>query len=235
MDDNLNKFKPKTFGIIGSGTAGLITALLLRRAFPACSITVVSSSEVGIIGVGEGSTEHWRQFMEVCNVPLHEMLMETAATHKYGIRYENWTNHTPDYFHSVSGVDDIYCFGLFGAYMGIMETGKTLTSQTSSIGLVRDKIRRENLHNNTNQYHFDTFKLNEYFISLAFNRNVRFVDGFVEKVQKNEDGTIKCVQTKQGDEIEADFWFDASGFKRVLLKEVGNVNWQSFNAISYRI
>jgi glycine/D-amino acid oxidase-like deaminating enzyme len=61
MDDNLNKFKPKTFGIIGSGTAGLITALLLRRAFPACSITVVSSSEVGIIGVGEGSTEHWRQ------------------------------------------------------------------------------------------------------------------------------------------------------------------------------
>jgi tryptophan halogenase len=229
MDDNLNKFKPKTFGIIGSGTAGLITALLLRRAFPACSITVVSSSEVGIIGVGEGSTEHWRQFMEVCNVPLHEMLMETAATHKYGIRYENWTNHTPDYFHSVSGVDDIYCFGLFGAYMGIMETGKTLTSQTSSIGLVRDKIRRENLHNNTNQYHFDTFKLNEYFISLAFNRNVRFVDGFVEKVQKNEDGTIKCVQTKQGDEIEADFWFDASGFKRVLLKEVGNVNWQSFN------
>lgn len=229
MNDNIQKnFKPYNFGIVGSGTAGLISALLLKRAFPACNITIISSSEIGIIGVGEGSTEHWRQFMELCNIPLHEMLMETAATHKYGIRYENWTNHTPDYFHSVSGVDDIYCFGLFGAYMGVMETGKTLTSQTSSIGLVRDKIRREGLHNNTNQYHFDTFKLNEYFVSLAFNRGVKFIDGVVEKVEKNDNGTIKSVKTKYGDEIEADFWFDASGFNRVLIKEVGTIDWQSF-------
>jgi len=228
MENKIN-FKPKSFGIVGSGTAGLITALFLRRAFPAAFITVVSSSEVGIIGVGEGSTEHWRQFMDLCNIPLHEMLMETDATHKYGIRYENWTNHTPDYFHSVSGVDEIYCFGMFGAYMGIIESGKTLTSQTSSIGLVRDKIRKEGLHNNTNQYHFDTFKLNEYFVSLAFKRNVKFIEGLVQTVEKNEDGTLKLIKTKQGDVIEADFWFDASGFSRVLMKEVSDPKWQSFN------
>jgi tryptophan 7-halogenase len=221
--------KPKSYCIVGSGTAGLISALLLRRAFPSSNITVVSSSDVGIIGVGEGSTEHWRQFMEICQIPLHEMLMATDATHKYGIRYENWTTHTPDYFHSISGVDDLYCFGFFAGYMGIVETQKTLTSQTSSIGMVRDKIRREGLHGNTNQYHFDTFKLNEYFVSLAFKRNIKFVEGLVNAVEKNEDGNIKLIKTKQGDIIEADFWFDASGFNRILMKEVGPVNWESFN------
>jgi tryptophan halogenase len=221
--------KPKVFGIAGSGTAGLITALILRRAFPASPITIVSSSKIGIIGVGEGSTEHWKQFMELCDIPLEEMLVATAATHKYGIRYEDWTTHTTDYFHSVGHVDDIYSYGFFASYMGIIESGKMLTSQTSSVGMVRNKINKEGLHKSTNQFHFDTNKLNEYFTSLAFKRNVRFIDGEVETVTKNEDGTLKSVRTKQGDELEADFWFDATGFARLLMKEVGNTDWNSFN------
>lgn len=52
-----------SFGIAGSGTAGLIAAIYLRKAFPNSLITIVSSTEIGIIGVGEGSTEHWRSFM----------------------------------------------------------------------------------------------------------------------------------------------------------------------------
>ena len=49
-----------SLGIVGSGTAGLISAIMLRRAFPNSQITVISSSDIGIIGVGEGSTEHWK-------------------------------------------------------------------------------------------------------------------------------------------------------------------------------
>lgn len=221
--------RPKIFGIVGSGTAGLITALMIRRAFPASPITIISSSKIGIIGVGEGSTEHWKQFMELVDIPLEEMLIATAATHKYGIRYEDWTTHTTDYFHSVGHVDDIYSYGFFAAYMGIIESGKMLTSQTSSVGMVRNKISREGLHKSTNQFHFDTNKLNEYFTSLAFKRDIRFIDGEFQTVTKNEDGTLKSVRTKQGDELEADFWFDASGFARVLMSEVGNTDWSSFS------
>ena len=84
------KSKPISFGIAGAGTAGLISALMLRKAFPASEITIVASSDVGIIGVGEGSTEHWSKFMNYCDIPLLEMIVETEATHKYGIRFENW-------------------------------------------------------------------------------------------------------------------------------------------------
>jgi tryptophan halogenase len=222
--------KPISLGIVGSGTAGLIASLILRKAFPRSDITVVSSSQIGIIGVGEGSTEHWKTFMDLCDIPLEEMLVATAATHKYGIRYENWTTHTPDYFHSVGATDDIYAFGLFATYMGWVEQGKLFTTQTSSVGLVRDKISRQHLHKATNQFHFDTNKLNDYFVSLAFSRNIKFVDGIVDTIEVDStNGNIVSVTTKSEDTISADFWFDASGFNRVLMKELNADDWVSFS------
>ena len=230
MEVNSNqRNRPMIVGIVGSGTAGLLTALLVRRAFPSAAIVVISSSQIGIIGVGEGSTEHWRQFMDLCEIPTEELLVNTAGTHKYGIRYENWTTHTPDYFHSVSEPDDIFAFGLFSTYMGFIEQGKLLTNQTGSIGLVKDKINRKSLHRSTNQFHFDTFKLNEYLTTVCFNRSIMFIDAKIENVNLHEDGRIASVNTDTNDLVEADFWFDASGFSRVLMNSMGDQEWNSYS------
>ncbi len=42
--------------VVGGGTAGLIAALTLKRKVPQLEITVVHSSEIGVIGVGESTT-----------------------------------------------------------------------------------------------------------------------------------------------------------------------------------
>lgn len=230
MNENAELSRPLVFGIVGSGTAGLITALMLRQAFPWAEITVVSSSKIGIIGVGEGSTEHWKTFMDSCEIPLEEMIEATAATHKYGLRFENWSTHTKDYFHSVGEIDDIYAFGLYAGYMGMVEKNKLFTTQTTSVGLVKDKINRQNLHRSTNQFHFDTNKLNDYFTSLAFKRNIKFVDAEVKKVTRDATyGNIESIETNHGDTISANFWFDASGFSRVLMTELDADEWVSFD------
>ena len=44
----------KKITIVGSGTAGLIAALIIKSLFENYIVTVVSSSKKGIIGVGEG-------------------------------------------------------------------------------------------------------------------------------------------------------------------------------------
>lgn len=219
-----------SFGIVGSGTAGLLTALILRKAFPSSAITIVSSSKVGIIGVGEGSTEHWRVFMDMCDIPLEKMIVATAATHKYGIRYEGWTEHTPDYFHSVGSTDDINAYGLFATYMQCFTDDLKLTPQFSSVGIVKNKIPRASLHNSTNQYHFDTFKLNEYFISVAFNRAIQFIEGEIKSINVDStDGYITSVTTDRNETLHADIWFDASGFSKVLMKQLNNDSWVSYS------
>lgn len=226
----MEKTKPLSFGIVGSGTAGLITALMLRKAFPSAPVTIISSSQIGIIGVGEGSTEHWSEFMKHCDIDLEEMIVSTDATHKYGIRFENWTTHTPKYFHSVSEVDEIFAWGAFASYAYFIENEKLFTDQTTSVGLVRNQIRVHGLHRSTNQFHFDTNKLNEYFVSLCFKRSIKFVDGIVNDIVLDaESGNIVSVKTDMADSVEADFWFDASGFRRVLMEKLGNQKWNSFS------
>jgi tryptophan halogenase len=216
--------------VIGSGTAGFVTVLMLKAAFPVLNIKLVSSSKIGIIGVGEGSTEHWKQFMHLCKIPLLEMLKETEATHKYGIRFEGWSNEHPDYFHSVSGDDSIFAYGLFPMYMGFINNNMLLTNQTTSVGLIQNKIRVENLHENTNQYHFNTHKLNDYFDKLCFERKIEKIDGEVKKVNiDSENGNIESIDLEDGSNVTADFWFDATGFSRVLMSALGNTQWESFS------
>ena len=132
--------------IAGSGTAGLLSGLMLKSAFPFFNIKIISSSKIGIIGVGEGSTEHWKMFMHMCNIPLVELISKTRATHKNGIRFENWTNHTPDYFHSITRVDTITAHNVYGLYNGLIEDEKTITENTSSRALVENKVNANNPH-----------------------------------------------------------------------------------------
>ena len=150
----------KKITICGSGTAGLITALTLRNTLPYHEITVVSSSKIGIIGVGEGSTEHWRQFCDSLHMDKAEMVMACKATHKYGIYYENWTKHTPFYFHSIA-LESRGVLGYSGNYSYALENDMLLTN-ISSQPLINDTViscHPDEVHNLTNQFHFDTFKL----------------------------------------------------------------------------
>ena len=42
--------------VLGGGSGGLLTAVTLKRRLPALDVTVVRSPEIGVIGVGEGTT-----------------------------------------------------------------------------------------------------------------------------------------------------------------------------------
>lgn len=221
----------KSIGVVGSGTAGLVTSLLIKKAFPNIHIEIISSSNVGIIGVGEGSTEHWRIFMEACELPVVEVLNRTMATHKNGIRFENWTNHTPDYIHSVSRAERYGYFQPYSLYNGLIAQEKTLTENIASRALIENKVPRDGTHLTVNQFHFDTFKLNEYLKDVCLNRGIFFTEGDVSGITKDlENGYIKSVFLEDGRSIYHDFWIDASGFKKVLISKMseGN-NWNSFS------
>ena len=61
--------------IVGGGTAGFVSALILQKTFgDKIKIRVVRSTKIGIIGVGEGSTEHWADFLSYINVEHKEVI-----------------------------------------------------------------------------------------------------------------------------------------------------------------
>ena len=79
--------------IVGAGSSGLITALILKRAFPLYNIEIIKSDKVGIIGVGEGSTEHFDEFIKFVGIDAFELIKNTNATYKSGIYFKDWLDN----------------------------------------------------------------------------------------------------------------------------------------------
>ena len=81
----------KKIGVIGGGTSGLIAALILKTRFPKLEINIIRSAKIGIIGVGESSTQHWTNFCNFCGITKEELIKETNATFKHGVMFDGWT------------------------------------------------------------------------------------------------------------------------------------------------
>src|SRR5258708_32523695 len=79
--------------IVGGGTAGWMTALILARSLieQGVEITLVESPTVGIIGVGEGSTPWLRGFFDSLNIEGGEWSRDGHATYKCGITFDGWS------------------------------------------------------------------------------------------------------------------------------------------------
>ena len=73
---------PKNIIIVGGGTAGWMAANWLAHYWrnQECKITLIESPEVGIIGVGEGSTPYLRNFFRNLGIAENEWMPACNAT-----------------------------------------------------------------------------------------------------------------------------------------------------------
>ena len=93
----------KSIVILGGGTAGWIAANLIAThwADKGLDITLVESPDIGIIGVGEGSTPPLKHFLEVIGVQESDWMSRCDATYKVGITFKDWSTKPgfDEYFH----------------------------------------------------------------------------------------------------------------------------------------
>src|SRR5688572_30123528 len=75
--------------VLGGGTAGYFAALGIRRWFPDIEITLVESSKIPIIGVGEATTPPLVAFLHgFLGIDIHELQREVKPTWKLGIHFD---------------------------------------------------------------------------------------------------------------------------------------------------
>lgn len=224
--------------IVGGGTAGWITALMISKRYPELSLTVIESSEIGIIGVGESTTGHFTNLLTNtffnfgCN--HDEFMRETGATIKYGIKHKNWHKNGREYFGPIDGswthniIPDAFLS------LGILEDIPLETVSKLGTLVHNDKVhfnkstKKFAYHNHA--MHIDGQKTSQYFKKITLqNKNVTLIDSTVKDVTFTDQGFISAVVLEDTRIVNADFFIDCSGFARILTKKM-NTKWLSYQA-----
>lgn len=76
--------------IIGTGASGWIACTMLKKLDFIKKITIIGSSKIPSIGVGESTTLNFVKSV-LCNVDLKNFVKESDAAVKYGVYYKNWS------------------------------------------------------------------------------------------------------------------------------------------------
>ncbi len=216
----------KKIGVIGGGSAGLVAALVLKTQFPSMAVDVVASSNIGIVGVGEGSTEHWMQFLEFIGVHYSEVIKECDATFKSGIMFKGWGKN--DYLHSIgsgfTNKERKYPF-VYAHQIAQDVHPSQLVSPHAWDSVVNTWFITNENSSPTMQFHFNTHKLNTFLINTAKSRGINVYDDEIIDVEIKSDGNIGLL-TGKNDTYEYDFYVDSTGFKKLLIGKLGG-KWRS--------
>lgn len=210
--------------VVGGGTAGLIAAIILKKKFN-IQIDVVHSKNIGIVGVGEGSTEHFRDFINHAGIDQYQLIKECDATYKCGIMFEGWGDK--DYLHSVAGMLNAKSGQYHHVYSKMISDNEPTLSLKS---LWESRVDKSFLGNSqdyiVNQFHFNTYKLNEFLTKFAKNIGINVLEDDIEDVLLNEQGEIDSLKGVQRN-YHYDFYIDSTGFKRILMSKLG-AKWVSY-------
>jgi tryptophan halogenase len=210
--------------VAGAGTAGFVAALILKKKLN-IQVDIVHSKSIGIIGVGEGSTEHWREFMDFVGINQQDLIRECDATYKCGIMFENWGEK--NYLHSVAPPFN----KKFAQYSYVY--GRQIANNSSFVASEISKNNNANpwfLENPKefpfNQFHFNTNKLNAYLTKLAKEAGINIIEDEITDVILDKDGSIQSI-TGEKQTYTYDFYIDSTGFKRPLISKLG-AKWVSY-------
>ena len=228
------------FVIVGGGTAGWLTALFLARHFRESPVTVVESARIGTIGVGEGSTG---LLTSVVRDPFYGIdeacfLRETRATLKLGIVHRDWRRRGYTYLGPIdnpSGFAPALAPGGFpllqawAAARGIPVAdahlnGRLMTAGRSPVLLRDDQAETLPVY----AYHFDAAAAAQFLAANCIRQGVRWIEATVAGTERDGTGRITKLVLEDGRRVEGSFFFDCSGFRRVLIQEAMRARWFSW-------
>lgn len=228
----------KKFLIVGGGTAGWMAASLLANRWKDVEVVLLESPDIGIIGVGEGSTPHLKLFFDEVGIEESEWMPRCNATYKNGISFVNWS-FIPGfeaYFHPFPAQTDDLTVPLFFNSVAARMKGKNADAHPDHYFL-ETWLTKNNLAPLPAEsfpfgvaygYHFDSGLLGQFLSEKALEKGVKRVFGTVTEVLHGPDGSISSVRLSDDSFIEADFFIDCSGFRSLLLQDSLKVKFNSF-------
>lgn len=240
MVDEEHSNRVEKIVIVGGGSSGWMTAASLIKDYKkTITITLIESSEIHTVGVGEATTPTIRTFVKSLGLTDFDVLKYTSGTGKLGILFKDWYKKGQNYFHP---------FGLYGQSVRQVPFHNYWTKlyKKGCAGPIGDYCLATTLAKNHKfalpsdrpvsplsvfdwAYHFDAGNFADLLRHYSVGNGVTHIDAKVDNVDINpETGFIDGVLLGNGRYIEGDLFIDCSGFNSILLGKALGVPYQSW-------
>ena len=231
---------PLNIVIVGGGTAGWMAANLLAKRWQhkAVNVTLVESPDIGIIGVGEGSTPTLKRFFEDMNIAESDWMAACNATYKVSIQFDGWSPESGVSSYAHPFISQLDTFSERPFYVNCLTRRMGLdVNVTPGDFLFNGWLAKHKRSPQTPAnfpfrieygYHFDSGLLGAFLQRHAHTLGVTHKSQNIESVQCHPNGDIASLHTREGEIIEGDLFIDCSGFRSLLLQQTLKVPFRSF-------
>ena len=226
--------------IVGGGTAGWSAAALLARVLrgSGCRITLVESSAIPTVGVGEATIPPIFDFLRNIGADEVEFIRRCQATFKLGIQFRDWLHRDHAYWHPFGNLGvtinqrpfhHYYCRNLAQGH------GESLADLCPSVALAEHgKFAFPSPDGNwpggavAYALHFDAGLVAAFLREHAEAAGVERLDRRIVGATRGEGERIAAVQFDDGETLAADFYIDCSGFRGLLVEETLNAGFEDW-------
>ncbi|MAX43082.1 MAG: tryptophan halogenase [Alteromonadaceae bacterium] len=221
--------------IAGGGTAGWMAAAAISRLLHGrVEVTLVESSDIGTVGVGEATIPTLLFFHKLLKIDEQAFMAATNATFKLGINFENWRSLNHAYLHAFGATGkDCWAAGFQHFWRRGLDLG--LSEDFGQYCLERVAAEAEkfaHLPGNGLNYafHIDATRYAGFLRELAGQACVTRIDATIERVNvREQDGFIESLTLNNGQTLSGDLFIDCTGFRGLLIEKALHTGYEDWS------
>ncbi len=222
--------RARSIVILGGGTAGWMAAMLFQHRWgeSGTRVTLVESKDIGIVGVGEGSTPQLKNFFDALGISEAEWMPRCNATYKTGIAFHGWSREPgfDTYFHPFqTAIDEFTAPGFFHNTRA-RRGGQKVEARPNPF-FVPARLAAEQKAPVAPPnfpffisygYHFDAYLVGDFLREQAVARGVERIEATIATVEIDADGMVAALIDGDARRIEGELFIDASGFRAAIIE-----------------